>query len=70
MRPRKYVIKCYCFARTHQYKLYRSGEFYDVQRDFYETQPILEEQMTNKQKNIYVFCSMLLISMRNVFIQE
>ena len=41
------------FARTHQYKLYRSGEFYDVQRDFYETQPILEEQMTNKQKKIY-----------------
>lgn len=58
------------FARTHQYKLYRSGEFYDVQRDFYETQPILEEQMTNKQKKYMIFCSMLLINMRNVLFKN
>lgn len=28
------------FARTVKYKLYRSGNFYDVQNDFYEIIPI------------------------------
>ena len=42
------------FARTHQYKLYRSGEFYDVQRDFYETQPILERTNDKQSKKIYM----------------
>lgn len=41
------------FARTVKYKLYRSGRFYNVQNDFYETKPILKRQMTNEQKRIY-----------------
>ena len=32
--------KAKVFARNHQYKLYRSGEFYDVKEDFNEKNPI------------------------------
>lgn len=41
------------FARTQQYKLYRSGKFYDVCNDFNETTPIPRQQMTRKQQKVY-----------------
>lgn len=45
--------KAAVFARTHRYKLYRSGEFYDVQDDFNEISPIPRKQLTKEQKHIY-----------------
>lgn len=45
--------KAAVFARTRRYKLYRSGNFYDVQNDFNETSPIAKQQMTKEQKYIY-----------------
>lgn len=45
--------KATVFVRTHQYKLYRSGDFYDVQNDFNETCPIPRQQLTKEQKHIY-----------------
>ncbi len=45
--------KATVFARSHRYKLYRSGDFYDVQNDFNETTPIPRQKMTKKQKHIY-----------------
>ena len=48
-----YNEKAIVFARTHRYKLYRSGEFYDVQSDFDEQHPILKLQMSKEQKNVY-----------------
>ena len=41
------------FARTHQYKLYRSGDFYDVKADFDEKKPIVKKKMTKEQEHIY-----------------
>lgn len=40
------------FARTHQYKLYRTGQFYDVLADFYEQSPLDPEQLTADQQLI------------------
>ncbi|MCD8166785.1 MAG: sulfatase-like hydrolase/transferase [Bacteroides sp.] len=45
--------KATVFARTHQYKLYRSGEFYDVCSDFDEQYPIVPKSMTQEQKEAY-----------------
>lgn len=45
--------KAAVFARTHRYKLYRSGDFYDVQNDFNETSPISKQHLTKEQKHIY-----------------
>ncbi|NDV83627.1 arylsulfatase [Bacteroides sp. 51] len=45
--------KAAVFARTHKYKLYRSGEFYDVESDFEEQHSITKEYMTKEQKKIY-----------------
>lgn len=45
--------KAAVFARTQRYKLYRSGDFYDVQSDFEEKSPIAKQQMTKEQKKIY-----------------
>lgn len=44
--------KAAVFARTQQYKLYRSGDFYDVQSDFEEKSPIAKQQMTKEQQKI------------------
>lgn len=45
--------KAAVFARNHRYKLYRSGEFYDVQTDFNEEKPIPENLLKKNQKEIY-----------------
>lgn len=45
--------KAAVFARSHRYKLYRSGVFYDVQNDFNETTPISKKDMTREQRKIY-----------------
>ncbi len=37
------------FARTHRYKLYDDGQFYDVANDLFEENPIPEEEMTEAQ---------------------
>lgn len=43
--------KAKVFARDKQYKLYRSGEFYDVLMDFEEEKPI--SKLTHEQKKKY-----------------
>ena len=45
--------KAVVFARTQRYKLYRSGDFYDVQNDFDEKSPIAKRRMTKEQQKIY-----------------
>ncbi len=39
-------------ARTRRYKLYRTGEFYDVRHDFYETSPLKNEQLSGEQRAV------------------
>lgn len=39
-------------ARTHRYKLYRRGGFYDVPNDFLETDPIEPDSLTDQQRQI------------------
>lgn len=34
------------FARDQRYKLYRTGQFYDTQNDFYEQSPLAKEDLT------------------------
>lgn len=48
-----YDEKAAVFARNQRYKLYRSGDFYDVQNDFNEMNPISRQKMTKEQKSIY-----------------
>ncbi len=40
------------FARTHMYKLYRDGEFYDLTNDFYERNPLSENKLSTEQRII------------------
>lgn len=35
------------FARTKQYKLYRNGEFYDVEKDLHEANPLVDDLTPN-----------------------
>ncbi|MEX0939537.1 MAG: sulfatase-like hydrolase/transferase [Pirellulales bacterium] len=39
-------------ARTHRYKLYLNGGFYDVQDDFYEQHPLRVDELTPEQEAI------------------
>ncbi len=39
------------FARNHQFKLYRTGQFYDVTNDFYEQSPLSIDSLTPEQKS-------------------
>lgn len=41
------------FARNLKYKLYRTGEFYDIDADFYEQSPLSIEKLTPAQKQVY-----------------
>ena len=40
------------FARTHRYKLYRTGEFYDVVADSLEKSPLADASLTAEQKQV------------------
>lgn len=40
------------FARDKRYKLYKTGEFYDVANDFYEQSPLSVENLSAEQKGI------------------
>ncbi|PXA04564.1 arylsulfatase [Coraliomargarita sinensis] len=44
--------KAKIFARTHRYKLYQSGDFFDLSQDVLEEQPLLASQLTPEQKEI------------------
>lgn len=45
--------KAKVFARNKQYKLYRSGEFYDIQLDFEEKKPLSRSSLTKEQSEVY-----------------
>ncbi len=60
--PRKYVYSWFSakgdegnarvFARTHRYKLYRSGEFFDVVADNLEKSPLPEAALSGEEKQV------------------
>ncbi|MEN8254849.1 MAG: sulfatase-like hydrolase/transferase [Verrucomicrobiota bacterium] len=57
--PRQYVYSWYSrsgkeeearvFARTHQYKLYRNGDFFDLQQDIDEEAPLAADSLNAEQ---------------------
>ena len=61
--PRKWIYSWYLnpskkeprvFARNHQYKLFETGEFYDVPNDYLEQQPIAYDNLSEGTKAVYV----------------
>jgi arylsulfatase A len=60
--PREYIYSWYSrsgdhkearvFARTHRYKYYRSGEFYDLEQDNLEKVPLDDASLTAGQKQV------------------
>lgn len=59
--PRKWVYSWYLnpgkkepkvFARTHQYKLYENGDFYEVPNDPLERQPLAADKLDENAKNV------------------
>ena len=48
MKPGKTQVT----ARNQRYKLYRSGEFYDVPNDIQETNPLKADRLTPEQTAI------------------
>jgi arylsulfatase A len=54
------------FARNQQYKLYRSGEFYDIGKDVLEKQPIPEADPGEKQRAVRAMLQAALDRYRNV----
>lgn len=40
------------FTRNQRYKLYRTGEFYDIPNDYLEKQPLLSEGLSDEQKRV------------------
>jgi len=53
-------------ARTTEYKLYKSGQFYNVKKDFFEKKPIEENNMTAKEKEIHAILKDVIDSYQNV----
>ncbi len=60
-KPRKWIYSWYCpfgkelkeFARNTDYKLYATGEFYNVKSDFLEKTPLPLENLNKKEKRTY-----------------
>ena len=61
--PRKWIYNWYSihnkpkqlkqFVRTSQYKLYASGEFYNIEKDFFEENPLPIKTLNKKQSKVY-----------------
>ena len=47
------VSKARVFARNHRYKLYESGEFYEIPRDYEELNPLNFEELDSDAKGVY-----------------
>jgi arylsulfatase A len=47
------VSKARVFARNHRYKLYKSGEFYEIPRDYEELNPLKFEELDSDAKGVY-----------------
>jgi len=47
------VSKARVFARNHRYKLYESGEFYDIPEDYEEKKPLEFEKLGSDTKKVY-----------------
>lgn len=62
-QPRKWIYNWYSrsgkvekanvFARTHQYKLYTNGQFYEVPKDYLEENPLNIDQLEGQAKADY-----------------
>ena len=62
-QPREWIYSWYSragkesnavvFARNQQYKLYRSGEFYEIPKDYLEEHPLPESALTPEQQRIH-----------------
>lgn len=53
-------------ARNHKYKLYTTGEFYNVQEDFFEKNPIPLDELNKEEKQAYITLSNALNRYSNV----
>ena len=40
------------FSQDYRYKLYKDGEFYDMEKDVLENNPLKDEMLTNEEKKI------------------
>ena len=47
------VSKAHVFARTHRYKLYDSGEFYEIPNDYDELAPLNLEELDSEATEVY-----------------
>jgi len=47
------VIEARVFARNHRYKLYDSGEFYEIPNDYEELNPLKFEELDSDAKGVY-----------------
>lgn len=47
------VSKARVFAKNHRYKLYESGEFYEIPKDYEELNPLEFEELDSDAKGVY-----------------
>jgi arylsulfatase A len=73
-KPRKWIYSWYDphgkelkeFARNTKYKLYRTGEFYNIKEDFFEKSPIALINMNIDAKQSYNILSKALDKYENI----
>lgn len=59
------VSEASVFARNHRYKLYESGEFYEIPKDYEELNPIEFEELDSDTKAVYQMLSDVLVHYKN-----
>ncbi|MEN8224223.1 MAG: sulfatase-like hydrolase/transferase [Bacteroidota bacterium] len=59
------VSEARVFARNHRYKLYESGEFYDIPNDYEEQHPLNIEKLDSEAKKVHHDLSRVIESYRN-----
>jgi arylsulfatase A len=72
--PREWIYSWYCprrknlkeWARNKQYKLYRSGEFFHVENDFLEENPLNADHLDTVAERFYTMLSDVLDQYKNV----
>lgn len=53
-KPQELSTRAGCFARTVDYKLYSSGEFFDMKNDKWENSPLEMNALNKDQKEVYL----------------
>lgn len=72
-KPRKWIY-CWCkagvFARSHRYKLYQTGEFYDLINDLEETAPLDVNTLDMKAADVYRMLTSVLEKYKDVYFKR